>query len=80
MEGLDTEPKQWRVVLFDKVAYTDSFNWAWAWKTAANMKGLPAEVEKCDDQQESGEASCDPAETAAKGEGNPAPSCKGPGF
>lgn len=72
MEGFDTEPKQWRVVLFDKVAYTDNFAWAWAWKTAANMKGLPAEVEKCEhEQQEQRETTCDSAETAEGGEGNP---------
>lgn len=73
MEGFDTEPKKWRVVLFDKVAYTDNFAWAWAWKTAANMKGLPAEVEKCEhEQQEPRKTTCDSAETAETGEGTSA--------
>lgn len=73
MEGLDTEPKQWRVVLFDKVAYTDNFNWAWAWKTAANMKGLPAEVEKHNAEQEPREAACDSTQAAAQSEASVAP-------
>lgn len=68
MEGLDTTPKAWRIVLFGKVAYAESFKWAWAWKTAANIRGLPAEVERNDVQQIAAEATVHSEASAEAGE------------
>jgi hypothetical protein len=39
------ETGRYRVILFDEIAYTDNFKFAYAWQTAAIMRGFPAEIE-----------------------------------